>query len=300
MAKVTGPLFSIDASGKFADSLVFSKWKGLNIVRQYSKPSGTSTAKQKAVKRAFSNATTMYQRLSGNDKEAWNLRATGSPMSGYNLFMKKVMEALTDMRAFNLFSKVEAETITSTSATIKLNSSETGEAMVLYGENAGSFVNSIPINLTGEELTFELNGLSAANDYYFRIIQEPIFLNAPSNLTGNVVGTEDAISYSYKVTAINNSGETIPGEEFTINTGPAILDGTNYIELSWDPVEGASEYAVYRTASEGDPSEVGRIGTVVETTIQDTGLTTSGNIPTENTAVDRMGESGDYHFETIN
>ncbi|MFW6016079.1 MAG: hypothetical protein ACOCRK_06545, partial [bacterium] len=142
--------------------------------------------------------------------------------------------------------------------------------------------------------------LTAANDYYFRIIQEPIYLNAPENLTGSVIGSEDAVSYGYKVTAINKAGETIPGEEFSINTGPAILDDTNYIELSWDPVEEATEYAVYRTSSEGDPDEVGKIGTVVETTFNDKGITTSGNIPTENTAVDRMGESGDYHFETIN
>lgn len=38
MAKVTGPLFSISASGKIADSMVFFGWKGTNVVRQWLKP----------------------------------------------------------------------------------------------------------------------------------------------------------------------------------------------------------------------------------------------------------------------
>jgi hypothetical protein len=39
MAKVTGPLFSLDASGGFGGSLVFGKWKGRNTVRQLVIPS---------------------------------------------------------------------------------------------------------------------------------------------------------------------------------------------------------------------------------------------------------------------
>lgn len=35
MAKVTGPLMSMSASGKIADAIVFSVWKGVAYVRQY-------------------------------------------------------------------------------------------------------------------------------------------------------------------------------------------------------------------------------------------------------------------------
>ena len=299
MAKVTGPLFSIDASGKFADSLVFSKWKGLNIVRQYSKPSQNTTAKQEAVKKAFSAATAMYQRLSGEDKDAWNVRASGTPMSGYNLFVKKVMETLTTMRAFSLIRKVEPLNITSTSATISLDAKEDGEALVLYGEKPGSFTESMAVSLLKGEVNFDLTGLNSARDYYFRIVQDPVYLDAPINVLGNVEGTPETTSYAYKVTAINKAGETIPGEEVLIETGPAVLDDTNYISLSWDPVEGAKEYAIYRTTSEGDPLSTGRIGTSVETSFDDTGLEGNSAAPLENTALDRQGETGDYHFATL-
>lgn len=35
MAKVTGPLFSMSASGKLGNAMVFFAWKGLNVVRQW-------------------------------------------------------------------------------------------------------------------------------------------------------------------------------------------------------------------------------------------------------------------------
>ena len=38
MAKVTGPLMSIDDSGAFADTIIYAKWKGINYSRQYAIP----------------------------------------------------------------------------------------------------------------------------------------------------------------------------------------------------------------------------------------------------------------------
>jgi hypothetical protein len=46
MAKVTGPLFSVSASGKVADSIVFFGLKGQNIVRQWLVPNNKMSATQ--------------------------------------------------------------------------------------------------------------------------------------------------------------------------------------------------------------------------------------------------------------
>lgn len=53
MAKVTGPLFSMSASGKIADSMVFFGWKGSNVVRQWLKPSNPKSANQGDVRIAL-------------------------------------------------------------------------------------------------------------------------------------------------------------------------------------------------------------------------------------------------------
>ena len=52
MAKVTGPLMSLDASGGFASTLVFGKWKGRNTVRQLVTPSNPQSALQEAARNA--------------------------------------------------------------------------------------------------------------------------------------------------------------------------------------------------------------------------------------------------------
>ena len=46
MAKVTGPLMSMSASGKLADSLVFFGWKGINVVRGFVIPANPQYAAQ--------------------------------------------------------------------------------------------------------------------------------------------------------------------------------------------------------------------------------------------------------------
>jgi hypothetical protein len=59
MAKVTGPLMSLDASGGFAGTLVFGKWKGRNTVRQLVTPSNPQTANQEKGRNAVRAVGTM-------------------------------------------------------------------------------------------------------------------------------------------------------------------------------------------------------------------------------------------------
>jgi len=46
MAKVTGPLQSLGASGQLAKSMVFFSWKGVAVVRQWLKPANPQSAAQ--------------------------------------------------------------------------------------------------------------------------------------------------------------------------------------------------------------------------------------------------------------
>jgi hypothetical protein len=50
MAKVSGPLMSMDARGKFAGALVFSGWKGRPTVRQLVTPANPQTVNQQAAR----------------------------------------------------------------------------------------------------------------------------------------------------------------------------------------------------------------------------------------------------------
>lgn len=52
MAKVSGPLMSMDARGKFGGTLVFSGWKGRPTVRQLVLPTNPQSANQQAARNA--------------------------------------------------------------------------------------------------------------------------------------------------------------------------------------------------------------------------------------------------------
>lgn len=53
MAKVTGPLMSMTASGKLADTLVFFSWKGISTVRQFIIPANPQSADQGDIRLVF-------------------------------------------------------------------------------------------------------------------------------------------------------------------------------------------------------------------------------------------------------
>lgn len=55
-AKVSGPLMSMDASGKIANAIVFAKWKGRNYVRQLVTPYNPQSVGQQAVRAALGSA----------------------------------------------------------------------------------------------------------------------------------------------------------------------------------------------------------------------------------------------------
>ena len=46
MAKVSGPLFSMGARGALGKAIVFSAWKGINVVREWLTPANPQTGKQ--------------------------------------------------------------------------------------------------------------------------------------------------------------------------------------------------------------------------------------------------------------
>lgn len=50
MAKVSGPLFSLEASGSYGGALTFGKWKGRQYCRQLVIPSNPNTADQEAAR----------------------------------------------------------------------------------------------------------------------------------------------------------------------------------------------------------------------------------------------------------
>lgn len=97
MAKVTGPLMSMDASGQFGNALVFGRWKGRNVVRQYTTPSNPQTTLQTETRNAlrvlaagqvFAAATTL-KRSGETTTDLAELKATTPAGQAWNGWLVK-------------------------------------------------------------------------------------------------------------------------------------------------------------------------------------------------------------------
>lgn len=87
MAIVSGPLFSLDASGKLANAIVFSKWKGRPYVRQLVKPANPKSALQVSVRAMLRFLAQMWQGIGSTPQASWEDLADASIISPFNAFV---------------------------------------------------------------------------------------------------------------------------------------------------------------------------------------------------------------------
>lgn len=169
MAKVQGPLFSVDARGKIADSLVFMGWRGLKTVRSYAIPSNPNTPDQIRVRNNFTMATKLWSRLTGRDQNAWRAFASGNQYSGYNDLVGKAKDIMDKGGEWVLLNNAEEKNVTSTGATIEIESSKEVDLIIRWGTSSRSY--GMSMTMTPPE-DFETNPVYTAE-----------LTNLPSNAT---------------------------------------------------------------------------------------------------------------------
>jgi len=113
MAKLKAPLFSFGASGKLADSLVFTPWKGLNNVRQYVVPANPKTDAQNtqrgyvhaAVDKIHAALVLAAQPLVAADKSAYALWGSTypTPRTWFNQAVKNWVDTKVKVKKANIF-----------------------------------------------------------------------------------------------------------------------------------------------------------------------------------------------------
>jgi len=96
MAKIRGPFHSDSASGKFADALVASTWKGRAYMRQLVTPKNPRSFKQLAIRAVVTDASQAWKTgatvgtvvLDATYKSAFATAALSMQISGFDLFIK--------------------------------------------------------------------------------------------------------------------------------------------------------------------------------------------------------------------
>lgn len=93
MAKVRGPLFSLDARGQFGDALLFRGGTHRTHVYQPADRSRINqqpaSTQQATVRQRFGAAVAAWRALAAPERAEWNTRAqsTGRNVNGWNLFL---------------------------------------------------------------------------------------------------------------------------------------------------------------------------------------------------------------------
>lgn len=171
MAKLTGPLFSLAASGKLAKSLVYMKWKGIDDVRKYVIPANPRSDDQMTQRGYFEDAVDEWHGAgyTAVDNTAWNLFATtmAKVMSGFNSMIKLFVDAAIIANIWTRISDGKADTITSTSMMTRVKKAAGDAPYVNWGTKKTVMANThIMVFDTGTDWHYQIPDLEPETDYY--------------------------------------------------------------------------------------------------------------------------------------
>jgi len=107
MATVKGPLFSMDASGQLAGSVVFSKWKGRNYVRRHAVPANPKSALQVGTRSMMRFLSQEWDGLSALPAASWEEPAEALSISPFNRFVGMNMDLWTLFKAPSVYSIIQ-------------------------------------------------------------------------------------------------------------------------------------------------------------------------------------------------
>ena len=92
MAKLTGPLFSLDARASLGKAITYSIWKGINYVRRLVVPQNPNTTCQQVIRKVIKRGSVGWKNgvtgITATEQALWNTAALGTAESGFNRYMR--------------------------------------------------------------------------------------------------------------------------------------------------------------------------------------------------------------------
>lgn len=96
MAKLTGALFSLSASGTIADTITYGNWKGIQYARTRVIPANPQSTEQTKTREVFRFIQEYYKFAAAIAREPWIAATTGIPMTALNMALSKNVGVLRD------------------------------------------------------------------------------------------------------------------------------------------------------------------------------------------------------------
>jgi len=117
MAKLIGPLMSLDASGSIAGTLTFSKWKGRPLVRQLVKPSNPKTSGQTTNRAMMKFLSQQWASMSAGNQATWLEMADVGKYSNFNGYVAYNMARWTQFADPTQYLPLDGSAVTNSWAT---------------------------------------------------------------------------------------------------------------------------------------------------------------------------------------
>jgi len=174
MAKLTGPLMSLDARGSIAQTITFSGWKGLKIARQRVIPANPNTADQQAQRGKMTTLVGYWHSdgYTAADKSAYDLWAStfSTPQSGFNAFIANGMSVLLEGDTWAALTDGTVSNEDASSFDFALDCGADKTYKLYYGCTPTTMLNEVAGVFDTDHVDFDVSGLSASTKYYFYVI----------------------------------------------------------------------------------------------------------------------------------
>ena len=149
---------------KRVGNFVYTSWKGLGVIRRYSKPSASQSPKQIEVRVAFSDASNLWNSLPQKIKDSWKKSVSGMAMTERNMFIKKNCSALRQKKTGIVSLADGAELPVSISA----QSGDAGTIQISYSSADPAHLCAVLVKINPQTSQFDtprfISNLNAQNN----------------------------------------------------------------------------------------------------------------------------------------
>lgn len=179
MAKLTGPFFSLGASGAIAKTLVAFPWKGLNCLRKYVVPANPNTQPQQDQRGYLRDAVAAVHAAQGyaahplgsTDISAYALWASTiqAAMTWFNQAVRNCIDQLVDSLSPDIFcggSTVAGVDTLTVSVWSWFGVATAGSFH--YGTTKTSLINTFPAQVVGNHYFADITPLTTGVKYYWQ------------------------------------------------------------------------------------------------------------------------------------
>lgn len=175
-AIVTGPLFSLTASGQIAKALVYSTWKGRAYVREYVVGANPNTLAQRTRRVMMGFLSKLWALMDTTEQESWVTEAAAKNISPFNAMVGANMDRQTNELAPAANSTPAGGALTGTLTGLaitggvgKITAVVTNAVNLAAGENNLLTISDVSSDDSESTMNSAAIGLDAASDGTFEI-----------------------------------------------------------------------------------------------------------------------------------